>query len=100
MNKTLFETLVVPTVVYATLLLAMFVLPLFMSARHDTATAFGRYLDTPHPGGSHRGYLRMPGSHGAPGAPAARQVPIDGAIPDAKIIARPVAKLRLKTLKT
>lgn len=99
MNKTLFETFVVPTVVYATLLLAMFVLPLFMSARHDTA-AFGRYLDTPHPGASHRGYLRMPGSDGAPGAPAARQVPIDGAIPDAKIIARPAAKLRLKTLKT
>jgi hypothetical protein len=42
----------------------------------------------------------MPGSDGASGAPAARQVPIEGAIPDAKIIARPAAKLRLKTLKT
>lgn len=99
MNKTLFETFVLPTIVYATLLLAMFVLPLFMSARHDTVTALGRYLDTPHPGTAHRGYLRMPGSD-APGAPAARQVPVDGAIPDAKIIARPAAKLRLKTLKT
>ena len=99
MKTNLFETLVVPTLVYAALLLAMFVLPLCLNARHDAVPILGRYLDTPPPGTAHRRYLRMPGSEDAPGAPAARQVPIDGAIPDAKIIARPAAKLRLKTLQ-
>jgi hypothetical protein len=99
MKMNLFETLVVPTLVYAALLLAMLLLPLFLNARHDTVTALGRYLDTQPPGTAHRGYLRMPGSEDAPGAPASRQVPIDRAIPDAKIIARPAAKLRLKTVQ-
>ena len=98
MKTNLFETLVVPTLVYAALVLALFALPLLLHARHDAVTTLGRYLDTPPPGTAHRGYLRMPGSDDAPGAPAARQVPIDGAIPDAEIIARP-ARVRPKTLQ-
>jgi hypothetical protein len=99
MKKNLFATVVVSTLFYTTSLLTMFVLPLFLSARHDTTTVLHRYLDRPHQGSTHPGYLRMPGTDGSRGAPAARQVPIDSAIPDAKMIARPAAKMRLRTLK-
>jgi len=97
-KSSLFAKVLVALFFYGGVLLATFVMPLFLAARHDTGKAMERYLDSP---ARVRPYteLRIPQTDAPLSSPAARQLPFDKPGPDAKMITRPGSKMRWKTVK-
>jgi hypothetical protein len=97
-KSSLFAKVLVALFFYCGVLLATFVMPLFLTARYDTGRAMERYLDSPAKVRPYTGW-RVPQTDAPLSGPAARQLPLDKSGPDAGIIARPGSKMRWATVK-
>ena len=101
MKSSLFAKVLAALFFYGGVMLATFVMPLFLTARYDTGKATERYLDNP---ARVRPYtdlpdLRIPQTDAPLSGPAARQMPLDKSGPDARMITKPGSKMRWKTVK-
>ena len=98
-STSLFAKILVALFFYSGVMLATFVMPLFLTERHDTGRAIEHYLDSPARVGPHTD-LRIPQTDAPLSGPSARQVPLDKSGPDSRMITRPGSnKLRWATVK-
>ena len=98
-STSLFAKVLVALFFYSGVMLATFVMPLFLTERHDTGRAIEHYLDSP---ARVRPYtdLRIPQTDAPLSGPSARQVPLDKSGPDSRMITRPGSnKMRWATVK-